>query len=87
MILTAVVETQGGFRPYRGVKFDTIKIYTKAHGSKTMNLAINLDHDKDWILNDLSKPLTSYGVENETEVSVFNRDHYEEFKKNPEGKW
>lgn len=85
-MVNKVVQSEGGFRPYRTVKFDSIKIYTKAHGSKTMNLAINLDHD-DWIIDDMTKPLVSFGVENETEVSVFNREHYEEFKKNPQEKW
>jgi hypothetical protein len=67
--------------------------------SQTTNLIINLDHDE-WILDDDSKILAEYGIgmwlckcisagadylaENETEISFFNRELYEEFKKNPE---
>lgn len=39
---------------------DTIKIYTRAHGSKTSNLIINLDHS-DWILDDGDKKLIDCG--------------------------
>lgn len=37
-------------------------MYTHAHGSKTMNLVINLDHDDDWVLNDPNKTLIEYGI-------------------------
>lgn len=40
---------------------DCLKLYTKAHGSKTTNLIINLDHD-DWILDDDSVTLVSVGM-------------------------
>lgn len=83
------VGTDGALRPFRNVKFDTIKIYTHAHGTKTINLVINLDHDDDWVL-DLSnevKKLIDYGIENETELSVYNLEDYEYYKKNPEDKW
>jgi adenylate kinase family enzyme len=82
-----VINTTSALRPYRTTQFDTLKIYTKAHGFKTMNLVINFEHDDEWIMSDLSRTLVSYGVENETEISVFNREAYEEFKKNPEEKW
>ncbi|KDN46972.1 hypothetical protein K437DRAFT_294168 [Tilletiaria anomala UBC 951] len=65
---------------------DTIKVYTRAHGSKTTNLIINLDHPE-WILDDNSKTLEAYGFENEAEASFFNRDAYEAFLKHPETKW
>ncbi|OCH95201.1 hypothetical protein OBBRIDRAFT_788385 [Obba rivulosa] len=80
------VQTQPGWKPYRNIVLDTLKLYTKAHGSKTSNLIINLDHD-DWILDDDSKTLANCGFENETEVSCFNRDLYEQFKLHPETKW
>ncbi|KAF9935961.1 hypothetical protein BGZ65_002846 [Modicella reniformis] len=41
---------------------NTLKLYTKAHGAKTMNLIINLDHDEDWILDDNNKRLVDYGI-------------------------
>ncbi|TRM56640.1 hypothetical protein BD626DRAFT_245197 [Schizophyllum amplum] len=77
---------QPGWKPYRNTKLDTLKLYTKAHGSKTSNLIINLDHD-DWILSDDSKILADLGFENETEVSFFSRELYEQFKANPETRW
>ncbi|OCF33131.1 hypothetical protein I316_05176 [Kwoniella heveanensis BCC8398] len=62
-----------------------MKLYTVAHGHKTTNLIINLDHDE-WIL-DPTAILKDIGAENETEISFFNREAYESFKANPEIKW
>ncbi|KAB5596463.1 hypothetical protein CTheo_100 [Ceratobasidium theobromae] len=82
-----VVNTESGWKAYRTVQLDTLKLYTKAHGAKTTNLIINLDHDE-WILNDDGATLASLGfAENETEVSFFNRELYEAFKLNPITKW
>jgi ACT domain-containing protein len=81
-----VISSQSAFRAYRNVDLDTVKIYTKAHGSKTMNLVINLDHD-DWVLSEHHKTLIEYGIENETELSIYNSEAYEEYKKNPQEKW
>ncbi|CAN6622728.1 altered inheritance rate of mitochondria protein 29 [Trichomonascus vanleenenianus] len=88
-MIKEVIKTQGAFRAFRNniADLDTIKIYTKAHGSKTMSLVVNMENDDEWILADDSKTLAEYGVENETELSIFNRAAYEEFKKNPEEKW
>jgi len=80
------VQTQSPWKPYRNVTLDTLKLYTRAHGSKTTNLIVNLDHDE-WIIQDEDKTLADLGFENETEVSFFNRDAYEKFKLNPETKW
>ncbi|KAK9326042.1 hypothetical protein V1517DRAFT_101771 [Lipomyces orientalis] len=80
------IMTQGAFRALRNVEYDTLKLYTKAHGSKTTNLIINLDND-DWILSDHSKTLQQCGIENETEISLFNRELYEAYKSNPIEKW
>ncbi|GMM32495.1 Aim29 protein [Martiniozyma asiatica (nom. inval.)] len=83
------IQTDGAFRPYRNVNLDAIKIYTHAHGTKTINLAINMDHDYDWWLdiNEDTKTLAEYGISNETEISVFNKADYEEYKANPTDKW
>lgn len=81
-----VIASQPAFRAYRTVDLNTVKIYTKAHGSKTMNLVINLDHD-DWVLQNHSKTLSDYGIENEAELSVYNNEAYEKYKQNPEEKW
>lgn len=84
------IKTDGSLRPYRNVDYDTLKIYTHAHATKTMNLVINMDHDDDWVL-DLSqgnnKHLVDYGIENETEISIFKMDDYKQYKANPVDKW
>ncbi|KAF8936876.1 hypothetical protein BGZ47_009291 [Haplosporangium gracile] len=80
------IKTTPGWKPYQTVVFDTLKLYTKAHGAKTMNLIINMDND-DWILNNDDEILANRGIENETEISIFNRELYEAFKKNPDIKW
>ncbi|KAI0003323.1 hypothetical protein BJV74DRAFT_876245 [Russula compacta] len=81
-----VIQTQPGWKPYRFAHMDTLKLYTQAHGTKTTNLIINLDHDE-WILSDEGKQLSECGLVNETEVSFFNREMYENFKLNPQTRW
>ncbi|KAF8835441.1 hypothetical protein BDN67DRAFT_1072432 [Paxillus ammoniavirescens] len=85
-IARQAIQTGPAWRPYRNTVLDTFKLYTKAHGAKTTNLIINLDHDE-WILDDGRKILAESGFENETEVSFFNRQAYENFKVNPEIRW
>ncbi|KAH3661967.1 hypothetical protein OGAPHI_006146 [Ogataea philodendri] len=83
------INTTGALRAYRNVNYDTLKIYTHAHGSKTMNLVINMEHDEDWVLDlkDDTKKLTNYDIANETELSIFNWSDYEKFKADPQEKW
>lgn len=83
------IQKEGSFRPYRNVEYDSLKIYTHAHGSKTVNLVINFQNDEDWILDlgNESKKLYQYGIENETEISLFKYEDYQKFKSNPEEKW
>jgi hypothetical protein len=85
-IVRQAIQTGPAWRPYRGTVLDTLKLYTKAHGAKTTNLIINLDHDE-WILEDDDKILADVGLENETEVSFFSRKAYKGFKLNPEVRW
>ncbi|KAF5357834.1 hypothetical protein D9756_001806 [Leucocoprinus leucothites] len=85
-IARQAVQTQPGWKPYRNVSLDTLKLYTRAHGAKTSNLIINLDHD-DWILDDDNRTLVDLGFENETETSFFNRELYEQFKLDPQTSW
>ncbi|KAJ7489964.1 hypothetical protein B0H11DRAFT_2278256 [Mycena galericulata] len=85
-IARAAVTNQPGWKPYRNVVLDTMKLYTQAHGAKTTNLIINLDHDE-WMLNDDNQVLANLGFENETEVSFFNKELYEHFKANPKTSW
>ncbi|GAB5586430.1 hypothetical protein Unana1_01330 [Umbelopsis nana] len=81
------IKTTSGWKPYLNVNFDTIKLYTVAHGHKTQNLIINMDDDDKLIYNDDSATLSWLGFENETEISFFNRAAYEEYKKHPDIKW
>ncbi|KAF9496066.1 hypothetical protein BDN71DRAFT_1506213 [Pleurotus eryngii] len=85
-IASKAIKTQPGWKAYRNVELDTLKLYSKAHGAKTTNLIINLDHD-DWLFKDDSKLLIDLGFENETEVSFFNGEMYEKFRANPETRW
>ncbi|KAJ1971745.1 hypothetical protein H4R35_005078, partial [Dimargaris xerosporica] len=52
----------------------------------TNNLIINLDRDE-WVLSNDHDMLDYHDIGHETEVSFFNRDAYEQFKRNPEVKW
>lgn len=94
--IKAIINTTGGLRPYRSVDYNTVKVYTHAHGTKSMNLVINFDNDEDDILycdtdtvsrHNTEKSLHELGVENETELSIFNYADYLAFKANPEEKW
>jgi hypothetical protein len=53
--------TAPGFKAFRTLQVDTLKLYTAAHGHKTINLIINLDHDE-WILDDMDRTLASVGA-------------------------
>lgn len=77
-----LINTTGALRPYRNVEYNSIKIYTKAHGSKSMNLVINFDNDEDWVLvnpsnNGDKQSLMDLDIRNETELSLFNWDDYD----------
>ncbi|KAJ3091835.1 hypothetical protein HK102_013218 [Quaeritorhiza haematococci] len=67
------------------VQENTFKLYVKAHGSKTTNLVINIEHDD--IFMDESKTLAAQGAEHETEISFFNKEAYIAYKAHPETKW
>jgi len=75
-----------GWKTFQNLPLDTFKLYSKAHGSKTTNLIINLDHDE-WMMEDGTKTLAEYGLEHESEISLFCRSHYDAFKANPQQKW
>ncbi|ODQ81180.1 hypothetical protein BABINDRAFT_33953 [Babjeviella inositovora NRRL Y-12698] len=82
------INTEGAYRPYRNVVYDTLKVYNHAHQSKSMNLVVNMEDDEGLVLKlDDERSVYKLGVENETELSLFNWEAYEEFKKNPEEKW
>ncbi|TIB68819.1 hypothetical protein E3Q22_03434 [Wallemia mellicola] len=85
------ITTQSRFKPFRTVDLNCIKLYTQAHGHKTTNLIINVDNHH-WIIDNWSQKLSDIEIdgqhiENETELSLFNRDLYDQFIQNPEIKW
>lgn len=99
------VKTNSSYRAFKSYadKLDTLKLYTRAHGSKTTNLIINLDRPE-WVLEDANlgalvkegegagktkenTTLAEIGIENETELSFFNKQAYEEFLADPNTKW
>ncbi|KAJ2224177.1 hypothetical protein IWW45_008152 [Coemansia sp. RSA 485] len=81
----SLVKTEPGFKAYRNVQLDTLKIYTHAFGHKTQNLIINLE-DEGFLLDDMAM-LDFVGIKNETELSIFNMDAYNAYKANPNMKW
>jgi hypothetical protein len=83
-IILQKVREEPQFKVYKTVPFDTLKIYFLKHGNKSQNLIINLD-DHGYLTQ--GKSLTSQGIENETEISYFNRELYTAFKQNPNIKW
>jgi Uncharacterized conserved protein (DUF2340) len=70
-------KTCSGFKPYANCVLDTAKLYVKAHGSKSQNLVINLQDD---FFLDYEKSLEQEGIENETEISLFNLKDYLDYK-------
>ncbi|GAA5794992.1 hypothetical protein EDC94DRAFT_592210 [Helicostylum pulchrum] len=82
------IHSQSGWKPYLNVKFDTLKVYTVAHGHKTMNLIINIEDDDKLILADDTAVLAWQGIENETELSFFVMQDYQQFRLHPDTmKW
>ena len=63
-----------------------LQIEHQAHGSKTSDPCINREEDERLILRG-DDTLREAGVKNETEISVFRRADYEEYKKDPALKW
>ncbi|KAI8979415.1 hypothetical protein BDF20DRAFT_906073 [Mycotypha africana] len=63
---------------------NTLKIYTVAHGHKTMNLIINVEDDDHLLLTDDNAVLAWQGIDNETELSFFNLEDYNVFKTHPD---
>ena len=69
--------------PFKKSAYDTIKIFTFAHGQKPNNTAINMEDDDKFILGNLDAKLGECGIHNETELSYFMKSAYDDFKLNP----
>ncbi|KAJ2877615.1 hypothetical protein IWW38_006532 [Coemansia aciculifera] len=79
------IASDAKFKIFRGIKFDTLKLYTQAFGNKSQNLIINLG--KDGFLLDDRATLEFAGIRSETELSLFNMVAYDEYAKSPNNKW
>ncbi|KAI3634109.1 hypothetical protein MIR68_007713 [Amoeboaphelidium protococcarum] len=64
-------------------KLNTLKIYHVPHKSKTSSLIINIGDDDTLCLKDETRPLSFYGIGTDYEVSLFNREEYEQYRDNP----
>jgi len=60
-----------------------MKIEHQAHGSKTSDPVINTEMDEKLFLVSGST-LDSQGVKNETEISLFKKSDYDEYRDGPE---
>jgi len=69
--------------PFRRFVYDSMKIEHQAHGSKTSDPVINTEEDLKLFLLPGSS-LAEQGVKNETEISLFKRADYEEYKHGPQ---
>lgn len=86
IIIKNKIFSESAFVPHRTKNYDTLKLYTHAHGHKPDCLVINLDKDDTQILQD-EKTIQESEIFNETEISFFEMEEYLSFKKNPEVKW
>ena len=67
----------------RKYTYDGLKIEHQAHGSKTSDPVINKEADEQLFLVPGST-LRAQGVKNETEISMFNKNDYFEYKTGPD---
>jgi len=87
-IVKQEISTKPAWKAYRTAQIDTVKLYTVAHGHKTTNLIINLEEDSELYPASEDQTLAEWGIENETEISMFKKAEYNEFVLNPtETKW
>merc|ERR1712098_200569 len=65
--------------PFKTYQYDCLKIEHQAHGSKTSDPVVNTDIEP----LDLTLSLKDSNVKNETELSLFRRSDYDEYKEGP----
>nr|CAG8506401.1 12437_t:CDS:2 [Entrophospora candida] len=70
------------YRTVKSIVLSNINLETTTN----QNLVINTDHDE-WLLNNENETLISYDIENETELSFFNYEAYNNYKSHPDQKW
>ncbi|KAF5400531.1 hypothetical protein PHET_06155 [Paragonimus heterotremus] len=70
--------------PFRNYAFDALKLRHQAHGSKSGDLLINMSSEP---IQPSGELLTSIGIQNESEIAVFNLSDYQAQRDNPEFLW
>lgn len=81
----AEIATTPALAPYRGVAYDTLKIFHKAFQAKPDNPVVDLAHDERILVPEAA--LYEQGVEHETVLSYFNRAAFETYRRNPVVRW
>lgn len=66
---------------------DTFKVYYHPHAAKTNNPIINVGEDEKLILCDFVKPLSEFGLTNQSEISYFNWEAYQVYCQDPKALW
>uniref|UniRef100_A0A8C5Q1Y5 CB076 protein n=1 Tax=Leptobrachium leishanense TaxID=445787 RepID=A0A8C5Q1Y5_9ANUR len=72
--------------PFKTYSYDTLKIIHQAHGSKTSELVVGLEDDRQLILQE-ERSLQAAGVAHETELAFFSIQDYKAYKANPVTAW
>ena len=67
--------------------YNVFKIYSQPHGAKANSTIINIGMDDELCIKNWTCPLAQYGVQHETELSLFNNEEYRSYTKNPSIKW
>lgn len=86
VVLTDVKTRSGLPPPFKKFQYDTLKIEHKAHGAKTSDPVINTEKDE-VLLVQLDKSLSENGIENETQLSLFKMEDYQQYKEKKVIKW
>ena len=82
-LIQIIKREQLNHKVYKDLNLDTLKIYFKKFGNKSQNLVINIQGED----LEAGKSLKDQGIEDETELSFFNQQAFEQYKLNPELKW
>ena len=86
-IINSTIKTTTGLPPpFKTFNYDTLKIETKAHGSKTNNPVMNCENDEELIINQ-NISLKESGIRNETEINFFLFEDYENYKVDFSHQW
>ncbi|CAL8098434.1 unnamed protein product [Calicophoron daubneyi] len=82
--LNALQKDSSAPPPFKTFTYDGFKIRHKAYGSKSGDLLIEMKTEP---IRRSNQTLKSLGIQNESEVAMFNLADYESFLKDPEFAW